>query len=631
MQANSLRTQLIPQKDPWYMSYLYIVYIVISVIYLIWRFIYTLNWSTWFSFLIYACDIYIVTTTIIFLITSRKIFVPQWHKPKKKFTVDIFIPTYNEPAEIVEITTIAALNVVGVHKVFVLDDGNRSNIKKLIQDTGAVYLARGKNLHAKAGNLNFGLHYSQSDLILNIDCDHVPSANFIERTVGYFDDPEIAFIQTPQVFYNDDSIQHRKTHMRNLWNEQTMFYESIQPAKNGFNAAFFCGSGALIRRSALDSVGGYATQTATEDIHTSIRLHAKGWKSLFVPEKLAFGLAAEDISEYHKQRVRWGAGSLGLLFRSSDSPLVIKGLSIMQRLCYFYSTIAYLYGVQKIIYFFAPILTLFSLTHPKIPLIYYFSFYLPFMLFSYVITYIYSRRTFHIPYTEQYDILNIFSNVEALKGIIRVQKKFGVSIKMKPIKERSIVYYTLLFLALIMIISNVYAVFQLSTQSNTIPNLFSSTIFVGIFWNSFNLFFVLSTISFLNDYYVKEKNIYKFKVDQQSTIEPDDITARVVSMSLSGAILHTDKMITSKKIKFGVMTDSDECQIESEIKKIKNKRSHYELVVTFPSLTKKQKKELVIFFINHSVKKLFSNDFNKESEKLASPLLNLRIDSNVKL
>src|SRR4030042_3735194 len=124
-----------------------------------------------------------------------------------------------------------------------------------------------------------------------------------------------------------------------------MFYESIQPGKNRFNAAFFCGSCAILRHSAVRSVGGVAVGTDTEDIHTSLRLHAQGWKSLFVKEYLAYGIAPEDFSEYHNQRVRWGAGSLGLMFRSVDSPLWSRGLTMSQRICYIDSVLAHFRGL----------------------------------------------------------------------------------------------------------------------------------------------------------------------------------------------------------------------------------------------------------------------------------------------
>ncbi|MEJ0073419.1 MAG: glycosyltransferase family 2 protein [Candidatus Saccharibacteria bacterium] len=128
-------------------------------------------------------------------------------------------------------------------------------------------------------------------------------------------------MQSPQTFYNTHVFLFRRRPHREAWSEQMMFYNCLQPAKNNWNAAFFVGTSAVLRRAAIDDVGGFATGTATEDIHTSLRLHARGWQSVFLPEPLAYGLEAENFKEFYKQRRRWAAGSLGLLFRSPDSPL----------------------------------------------------------------------------------------------------------------------------------------------------------------------------------------------------------------------------------------------------------------------------------------------------------------------
>lgn len=419
------------KKEPLYFSYLYILYALYASAYFYWRVRFTLQWSSWLSPILLISDAYLIITSLYFLYTSRIILTPLFIPVEGDATVDIFIPTYNEPEEIVRMTALAARQVNGATGVFILDDGNRSEIQKLARDLGINYHARTTNEHAKAGNLNNGLKHSTADFILSLDCDHIPHPTIITRLIGYFTDPKLAFVQTPQTFYNLNSIQHRETGYPR-WNEQSMFYDAIQPAKNRFNAAFFCGSGALIRRFALDSVDGFATGTATEDIHTSLRLHATGWRSLFIAERLAYGLAAEDLMEYHKQRVRWGAGSLGLLFRSPDSPLRARGLTVMQRCSYIYSTLAYVFGIQKFFYLLAPIATLFVFTGLTAPVMRaYFILYSVHIALSYLVVWKYSRGTFRIPFTEQYDFLNMFGHFEALKGVFRIQKKFGVSIKIK--------------------------------------------------------------------------------------------------------------------------------------------------------------------------------------------------------
>lgn len=583
--------------------------------YILWRYFFTANWLIWFIVPLFLCELYNAFNTIFFLITTRKVAFPLWRPPVKNKTVDIFIPTYNEPQDIVEMTTIGALNVVGVNKVFVLDDGNRTNIKQMASDLGVIYLARGENSHAKAGNLNYGLKHSRSDFIITLDCDHVPQPNFIERTLGYFNDERLAFIQTPQVFYNPDSIQHRKTENRNLWNEQTMFYESIQPGKNKFNAAFFCGTGAMIRRQALDQVDGFATGTATEDIHTSLRLHAKGWRSLFLNEVLATGLAAEDLKEYHKQRVRWGAGSLGLLFRSPDSPLWAKGLTLMQRLCYFNSTTAYLEGSLKLLYFTVPIYVI--LTHSALlalDLISFLLIYIPYLLISFFVTFLFSRRTYHFPLTEQFNIINIFSHLEAIKGIFKIQKKFGVSVKVKNFKQSSIIFPGLIFISVIMIGTNIYGFYYLF-YTNQLSELISNYIWIGLFWNSFNLFFVLAAIFYLISFNNKEKLTHKFLVNQE--IKSFGIRGKVFlkSISLKGATL----LLTSAPndtFKLDLRSLGLNLKLDVFPESIKQKKGGlYFVDVSFKNLNLEKKRQLTLYFFNTLVPKLFEEDFIIKEEK----------------
>lgn len=223
-----------------------------------------------------------------------------------------------------------------------------------------------------------------------------------------------------------------------MWSEQMMFYDTIQPAKNHWNSAFFVGTSALLRRTAIDSVGGFATGTATEDIHTSLRLHAAGWKSVFVPRPLAYGLEAANLKEFYRQRKRWAAGSLGLLMRSADSPLTAPGLSLGQRLNYLSATLAHLQGVQKMFFFLLPITCLFTLASPiKVSLTAAPIILLIFPIASILITRAYSRRTYHFIHTEAYNLASLTAHLGGLWGIIKVQKKFSVSKKTANRKEKT--------------------------------------------------------------------------------------------------------------------------------------------------------------------------------------------------
>lgn len=611
---------------PKYLRIVLPLFVVVSLGYFIWRFSYTVNWLVWFAIPLFILEFYNFLNTLFFLITTQKVSYPKWQEPLKKKSVDIFIPTYNEPEEIVEMTTIGALAVRGVNKVFVLDDGNRENIKKLAKRLKAEYLARGENSHAKAGNLNYGLKFSDADFIINVDCDHVPQPHFIERLLGYFADEKLAFIQTPQVFYNRDSIQHIDTSVRSLWNEQTMFYESIQPGKNRFNASFFCGSGAMIRRAALDSVGGYATGTATEDIHTSIRLHSKGWKSLFVHELLAYGLAPEDLREYHKQRVRWGAGSLGLLFRSPDSPLWTKGLSLMQRLCYLNSAMAYMEGTLKVFYFTVPLYVIF-ISHDLLYIDFfgYLAIFIPFLFFSYLVTYFFSRKTYHFPYTELFNIINIFSHLEAIKGIIKIQKKFGVSIKVKTGKQSAIIYPGLWILFSLLLFGNIYGIYQLQTQFGSFNKGTFSTnnyLMIGLFWNSFNLFFVMYALFYLTRFTFKKREAHKFSVNLSAKILPVNIPVQIKRISLNGAVLEINSAVDSKgPLQLYFKINDDTFTIPILIQNYENEGDITKIAVTFEKLTPDQRISLTLYFFHVVVPELFRKDFKFKEDALAVPIL----------
>ncbi|MES2366975.1 MAG: cellulose synthase catalytic subunit [Pseudomonadota bacterium] len=225
-------------------------------------------------------------------------------------SVDVFIPTFNEPVQLVRRTLLATIHMDYPHETWLLDDGNRPEMASLAEDLGVRYLARERNTDAKAGNLNNALANSSAEFVAVFDADHAPQQNFLTHTLGYFNDPAVAFVQTPQDFFNLDSYQHRQqTRKHTVWTEQSLFFRVIQRGKDYWNAAFFCGSCATLRRSALEKIGGFATGTVTEDLHTSIRLHKQGFKSVYHAEPLAFGIAPSSVVPFLQQRIRWGQGA----------------------------------------------------------------------------------------------------------------------------------------------------------------------------------------------------------------------------------------------------------------------------------------------------------------------------------
>jgi len=309
--------------------------LVVTAGYLGWRALATLNLDAWYlavPMLILEAHAAIGLGLFTFSLwdVDRR---PQRRSLRRLPRVAVLIPTYNEGPEILVPTIAAAVALEPVHETWVLDDGERPEVAALAAALGAHYLARPTHEHAKAGNLNHALTVVAADIIAVLDADHVASPDFLAATLGYFSDPKVAVVQTPQDFYNVTSFEHGGgIAYGEPFHEQTLFYRLMQPGKNRWNAAFWCGTNALVRVRALREVGGAATDTITEDIHTTIRLHRRGWKSVYHNEVVARGLAADDAAQYQLQRNRWGTGAMQVLRK--ENPLWVSGLSLGQRLGY---------------------------------------------------------------------------------------------------------------------------------------------------------------------------------------------------------------------------------------------------------------------------------------------------------
>jgi cellulose synthase (UDP-forming) len=278
-------------------------------------------------------------------------------------TVDVFIPTYNESVEIVRRTAIGALAIDYPRKqVFILDDGRRPEIARMAGELGCFYLTRPDNAHAKAGNLNHALARTHGDLIAFFDADHVPVCSFLRDTVGFFEDEKLALVQTAQHFFNPDPYERNLKLAGRIAPEQAFFYHVVQAGNDFWNSAFFCGSCAVMRRAALQEIGGVQTATVTEDAHTALVLHARGWRSAFLSTPLAAGLATETFAAHVTQRMRWARGMAQIL--RLDCPLFKRGLSLPQRLNYFNAMAHFFFGIPRLIMILGPLSYLLFGIHP---------------------------------------------------------------------------------------------------------------------------------------------------------------------------------------------------------------------------------------------------------------------------
>jgi hypothetical protein len=259
-------------------------------------------------------------------------------------SVDVYICTYDEAASVLEATLAGCALMSYSHTTWLLDDGSRPEIAELARQWGARYMTRPDKSHAKAGNINHALPLTDGELVLVLDADHVPLPDALDTMVGYFDDPEVALVQTPHDFSNHDSIQHYDLGRH----EQSVFFSAICVGKDHHDAAFWCGSCALIRREALLSIGGVATDTIAEDFHTTIKLHRRGWHTHYDDRIIAQGRAPHDLAAYLLQRDRWARGNLAV-FTTPESPLRARELTVSQRMSYLASLLSYLAGPMRLL------------------------------------------------------------------------------------------------------------------------------------------------------------------------------------------------------------------------------------------------------------------------------------------
>jgi len=314
-------------------------------------------------------------------------------------TVDVYVPTYNESLDVVRDTVLAAQCIDYPRdklKIYLLDDGKRSEFAVFAADVGVGYITREDNAHAKAGNLNHAMKITKGELICVFDCDHVATRTFLQATVGPFlKDPKLALLQTPHYFYSPDPFERNLRAARNIPNEGALFYGPVQQGNDNWNATFFCGSCAVIRRSALEEIGGFAVETVTEDAHTALKMQRLGWGSAFLAIPLAAGLATERLGLHVVQRTRWARG-MTQIFRV-DNPLLGRGLSWQQRLCYLNAMLHFQFGLPRVVFLTAPLAYLLfnlNIIHSSASLI--FAYVLPHLVMS---LYVNSRMNGRFRYT----------------------------------------------------------------------------------------------------------------------------------------------------------------------------------------------------------------------------------------
>lgn len=499
---------------------------------------YTGPWDVIFLSLLYLAETYGIATHLIGLFVNvaplQRRPVPLPEDRSRWPTVDVLVPTLNEPLEIVRITLTACTQLDYPREklaVFVLDDGGTTQrlsdpdptraaaarerarkLKALASSLGVHYLTRERNIHAKAGNLNAALGVAvedgrggrsapshnpglgeprpQGELILVLDCDHVPTRDFLRNTVGFFlADERLATVQTPHFFINPTPVEKNLGTAGESPGENEMFYGAIQLGLDFWNASFFCGSAAVLRRRALEEIGGLVEDTITEDAGTALKLHAAGWRSLYLNKAMTMGLSPESFDSFIVQRSRWAKGMVQILMLRN--PLRLPGLSPAQRLCYLNACLFWLFGFARVVFFLSPLMFLvFNLRVYNASLAQVLAYAVPHLVASYfVANRLYGR--FRHPFTSE--LFEIIQSIYLIPAVLSVflrphAPRFRVTPKTVSLEHDTLTHLATPFY--LMLLLNLLAFSAGAILVLNRPALIE-TIVICLCWNTFNLFLVI--------------------------------------------------------------------------------------------------------------------------------------------
>jgi cellulose synthase (UDP-forming) len=348
-------------------KYLLTIGAIVSVIYFIFITFFITPSNYWLYGALIVGETFHLWQIVSYIITIWDTNSKNTCETKFQPEVDILITVAGEPIEIIRKTAIAAKNIdYPKFNIYLLNDGfvakkdNWKEVELLATELGINCITRRIPHGAKAGNINNALKQTKSKFFVVFDADHIPNPDFLNKTMGYFIDSKVAFVQTPQYYknYNQNLVTE------GAWRQQELFFGAICKGKNSNNSVFMCGTNMVLRKEAILEAGGMCETNIAEDFLTSLFVHSKGWKSVYVPEVLAEGLAPEDFMSYYKQQFRWARGSLEIIFK--QNLLFNKGLSFIQKLQYLASASYYLSGIIFLLNMALPIIFLFTNQEPLV-------------------------------------------------------------------------------------------------------------------------------------------------------------------------------------------------------------------------------------------------------------------------
>jgi cellulose synthase (UDP-forming) len=594
-------TRIFPQPDNFSRRLVAGVLFCLLVRYLLWRSLSSLNLSNpldgSFSLLLMIMEIVAISGGMLQLLLM---FTAKDRHQEADFysqavsdgsyqpSVDILIPTYNEPDFILKRTVIGVQGLdYSKKEVYLLDDTRRPEIKQLAQELGCHYLTRLDNAHAKAGNLNHAIVKTQGELIAVFDADFIPTQNFLKRTVGFFQKDKVALVQTPQSFYNCDPIARNLRLEQVLTSEEEVFYRQMQPIKDGAGSVVCAGTSFVVRRKALEEVGGFVTESLSEDYFTGIQLAAKGHELVYLNEKLSAGLAAENISAHLEQRLRWARGTLQAFFIASN-PLTIPGLNLWQRLGHLEGLLHWFNSIPRLFFLLLPIFSVFWGISPISAnvreAVYFFIPYYVTQLTVFSWLNVKSRSAL---------LSDLYSLVQCVPLAITVVKgmlnPFSQGFKVTPKGTSSDRFYYNWNLALPLILLLIATVASFSISLINAASLFS----IALWWNGYNIITLSAALLVLLD--VPNPSIYQWFATNKKiqVISEHNLYLGVISkLSEEGAeILISQEVSLSKQIKLRIVAEQMTLIGEVSYTQIKNKSTVVKL--TFKNLTLAQQRNLI--------------------------------------
>ena len=450
-------------------------------------------------------------------------------------TVDVFIPTYNEPLDVLERTIIGARALdypADKLNVYVLDDQRRDWLKAYCEEKNAIHVSRGDNKHAKAGNMNNGLKVSSGEFIAVFDADFVPYRQFLRRTLPFFCDESIGIVQTPQHFFNVDPVQSNLG-LENIWpDEQRLFFDEIAPSRDGWDVSFCCGSCSISRRKAIDAIGGFPTESITEDLLTTLSMLNKGYKTRYLNERLSMGLAAENLTGYFVQRERWCQGGIQTLYLY-NGPLRGPGLTLFQRIMFL--PISWL--VQYLVRFMILLVPIVYLWFGLLPLYFtgiadYVSHQVP-LLTAYFLLMLWITPTRYLPVVSS--AVGTFAAFRMLPTVVSsLVRPFGKPFKVTPKgsgnESNLFDRYSFAWIASLIAVTVLGLLVNIVPETSHIQGQFSP---IAACWSGINI--VVLLIASLICFEKPRRLFHAFKLDEAATV--DDVPGQVVSLALDKAVV----------------------------------------------------------------------------------------------